>query len=145
MRRWPMLAGVMLTCMLATYANAHIYDLQERCGLAAERAFAKDNPTGQFYNSGDTFSATTFTSHYNTRLRRCLVMYNMTFTSKKDNESHDSSYSYIIFDPIENKEYAQYTNMIYQHTKILMVCYVEKTKCTTQDQWKAPTNSYMEE
>jgi hypothetical protein len=134
----------MFASILALDAKAQspkdIYDLQERCGRAAERAFAKDNPTGKFFDSGDTFAITNVTSHYNTRLSRCLVLYDTTFTSKKDHESHKN---FVIFDPNENKEYAHYLDMYYDNTKIVMMCDVEDKNCLTSDQWLELAKSYM--
>ncbi len=101
------------------------YELQERCGKSAAKAFEAD----RYWNPR---IPEVYCCHYSRKLNKCFIMITAT--------SAESEVRYI-YDVNENKRYGGYTRWFDGHIS----CEVEGKACDSQLEWDSMIKPYMEQ
>ena len=134
-----------LTC--ATFARSQSFDLQERCAAQARKAFKEfESESGASRSTllGESAVGDDYQSHYNAKLRRCLVL--ITESGSYTQPKFATYFALYLVDAYERRHYAVYS----QTDAKVMFCELtpsvaQKRTCTTQDEFDAFIAPYMEE
>jgi len=102
------------------------YELQERCGRSAAKAFEAD----RYWNPG---IPEVYSCHYSRTLNKCFIMITATSVGSHVNVN--------IYDVNESKRYGGYTRWF----DGAITCEVEGKVCHSQSEWDAFVKPYMEE
>lgn len=134
------LSVVVATLIFTVSANAQPLDLQATCAAQARKAFNeferewKNDPANKAFKT----LSTDYQSHYNTKLKKCLMLITM-----MGNQSQTSVY---LSDAYERRIYAEYlSGEVPPITCELVPSLRQKKYCTSREEFDAFVAHYMEE
>jgi hypothetical protein len=136
------LSVVAATLIFTVSANAQPLDLQATCAAQARKAFNKFEPEWKNDPANKAFKtlSTDYQSHYNTKLKKCLMLITM-----MGNQSQTSVY---LSDAYERRIYAEYLSFSHEVPPItceLVPSPRQKKDCTSREEFDAFVAEYMEE
>jgi len=134
------LSVVVATLIFTVSANAQPLDLQATCAAQARKAFNeferewKNDPANKAFKT----LSTDYQGHYNTKLKKCLMLITM-----MGNQSQTSVY---LSDAYERRLYAEYlSGEVPPITCQLVPSLRQKKYCTSREEFDAFVAEYMEE
>jgi hypothetical protein len=145
---WVVFVGI-VSC--ATLAHSQTLDFQAMCATQARKAFQEweIERTESAKKFGSTVVSSDYQSHYNTKLKKCLILIQATTT-----RGDQVSTSVHLSDAYERREYAFYLWISKQDKKYwevspssceLIPSLRQKTSCTTREEFDNFVAQYMEE
>jgi hypothetical protein len=149
--RFIVLAAVLLASALP--ARSQTLDDQERCAAQARKAFQEwesDNKKGPVANLFQTLSSD-YESHYNTKIKKCLMLIESTSTMASGNGNITTSA--MLVDAYERHLYASYiwiTSPPKKYWEVppteceLIPASQKKKICTSRDEFDAFVAGYLE-
>jgi hypothetical protein len=138
--------------MSAIPARSQTLDDQERCASQARKAFQEresDSKKGPFGNLSETISSD-YESHYNTKIKKCLMLIENTEWSKT---STNTLVSATLMDAYERHVYAAFSWASREGKKYwevppsicdLMPVQQEKKNCASREEFDAFVAGYLE-
>jgi hypothetical protein len=113
------------------------YQLQERCGHAAEEWFKRSFREVENTKDGQAFHS--FRNHYNSKLNKCIVLTYMTSYKSKPK-------SMIVFEQLmdlnENNELGSFAEM---GNHVFMSCALGDKMCSSRAEWEQLIKPYLED
>jgi hypothetical protein len=144
--------GIIFVIACATLARSQSLDLQATCATQARKAFQEwENEwrTGPF-GRGYTTVSSDYQSHYNTKIKKCLLLIEATRMLGKNQIStfvnlidayERRPYASYVWSTRENKKYWEVPPTVCELTPSLR----KKTDCTTREEFDAFVAEYMED
>ena len=126
------------------------YELSERCGKQAAETFAKEWGAEVRYGVSETNTSrtrTSFESHYNSRLNKCLYLEFRITTEKQD--LLRTSEQLKLIDLLENRDIGVLQQQIATTggpmEEKVELCLVQGKDCKTEEEWRALIKPFMED
>jgi hypothetical protein len=149
--RWGLAVLFPIASLSWSSASAQTLEYQAMCAAQAKKAFqeavAEDKIQSQKF--GMTTLSFDYQSHYNTKIKKCLILTGQTFTAGKQPTT-----SIHLWDAFERREYATWlwtaheTKKYWEQPPIsceLIANYQSKRYCKTKEEFDAFVAEFMEE
>jgi hypothetical protein len=132
----------LLSLFLATGAQAQTTneksELSERCGKQAAQRFEKDWGTGVFSHTDGRQTKSNYEHHYNSRSHKCIYL-EVRDTQKRD---RPPLRMLSLLDLHEKRTIAKYSKL---EGDRFAVCWVQDTRCHSEEEWRALIKPFMED
>jgi len=116
------------------------YELEERCNKRAIERFKSQYGDGLTHYNSELNALTSYTTHYNRKLNKCLVLISASFVRAEKEKQ------YVLkrfIDVNENIELGMFANLPYRDRKI--TCFVFGEECYSESEWDSAVRPYMKE
>jgi hypothetical protein len=143
---------IFTAAVVAFAGTAHAQSLAEQtqCAAQAKTEYQEFLAEWRQPNShGGELQSSNYESHYNVKLKRCLMLLSLTDYSKSTQNLSDTV---LLFDAFEHRDYASYSRIIGRDKTpdTLMVCTLTPTNsdtlyCKTRAEFDAYVTRYMED
>jgi hypothetical protein len=110
------------------------YRLQEKCERKCEEYFRKEYGNGKL-NGGKR--VVTYQTHYNKKLKKCMIMLNTEYFSKNINMGYKEKF---LLDVNYKRGYGFFHN-----SGTITFCDVERNSCNSEQEWVSLAKPYMED